>query len=217
MLELPINRVNVNTNVKGHHQCPTFLYFRRMEPDNQEYDTPNEINEEPAKDAYKPEPVVINPFHFTLLWLATLGIYAIWWQYKCWQYFNEVEKEDWLPGVRAVLFLFFGIELFEKIKRYCLEYEPDVSYNSIAVWATVVGVNIIARFPSPYFWFSILGFIPFLFPVRELNFYFTGNKNGYKDDKLNDRQILLLFLGVIFWMLVIASVLMGNDPAAANA
>jgi hypothetical protein len=207
----------INTIHKAAYQCPTFLYFRRMEPDNQEFDKPEATNEEPANSSYKPEPVVINPFHFTLLWLATLGIYAIWWQYKCWKYFSEVEEEDRWPGVRAVLFLFFGMELFEKIKLYCLEYESEVSYNSFVIWLTVIAVNVVARLPSPYFWISILGFIPFLFPVRELNFYFTGNKNGYVDDKLNDRQVLLLFLGVIFWMMIIASILMGNDPGAANA
>ncbi len=187
-----------------------------MEPDMPEFENPEEENNPPVPGSYQPEPIVINPYHFTLLWLATIGIYAIWWQYKVWKYFKEVEGEDIWPGPRAVLFLFFGIELFEKIKRYCLEYEPDVSYNSIAVWASVIGVNIIARLPAPYYWFSILGFIPFLFPVRELNFYFTGSKNGYVDDKLNDRQILLLLLGAGFWLIIVASLFMGIDPNTPN-
>ena len=186
-----------------------------MEPDMPGNETPDVTNDEPILGPNNSEPVVINPFHFTLLWLATLGIYAIWWQYKCWKYFKETEGEDIWPGVRAVLFLLFGIELFEKIKKYCLEYEPEVSYNPIAIWAAVIAVNIIARLPSPYLWFSILGFIPFLFPVRELNFYFTGSKNGYKDDKLNDRQIMILVLGVLFWLLIIVSLYMGVNPSAA--
>jgi hypothetical protein len=185
-----------------------------MEPNMPEFENPEAGNDEHILGPTDPEPVVINPWYFTLLWLATIGIYAIWWQYKCWKYFKEREEEDTWPGLRAVLFLFFGIELFDKIKRYCLEYEPDVSYNSIAVWASVIGVNIIARLPSPYYWISILGFIPFLFPVRELNFYFTGSKNGYVNDKLNDRQIMLLLLGLIFWLIIITGICMGIDPNA---
>lgn len=187
-----------------------------MEPDMHDYENPELQHQEPVLNPNAPKPVVINPFHFTLLWLATLGIYAIWWQYKCWKYFKETEGEDTLPGVRAILFLLFGIELLEKIKLYCLEYESEVSYSPIAVWASVIGVNIIAHIRGPFRWLSILGFIPFLFPVRELNFYFTANKNGYVNHKLNDRQILLLVLGAMLWLMIIASIYMGVDPNSAD-
>ena len=187
-----------------------------MDPYTPENENPEAGDNEYVSGPNDLEPVVIAPFHFTLLWIATLGIYAIWWQYKCWKYFQEKEKLDIWPGVRAVLFLVFGIELFQRIGNYCLRYESEISYSPVAVWASIIGVNIIARFPSPFFWLSLLGFIPFLFPVREFNFYFTGNKNGYVDDKLNDKQVLLLVMGVIFWVLIIVSLYMGGLNAADN-
>jgi len=193
--------------------------------------------EEYVLDPNEPEPVVIAPFHFVLLSLASMGLYLIWWQFKCWTYFNAVENIDkhvfseaeapddsgwqllwyklrpllfkiWhLPALRAVLFVFFGIELFNKIQQYCLRYDHKVSYNPILIWLTCIGINALGYLQIPFSLLSSLAFAPIVLPVQELNFYFTGNKNGYRDDKLNDRQILLLLMGLFFWTVLIYGLL----------
>ena len=192
-------------------------------------------NETSAEEEYvlapnEPEPIVIAPFHFVLLSLASMGLYFIWWQFKCWTYFNEVEninkppvKEDgspadfdwrvlllkiWhLPALRAILFVFFGIELFNKIQQYCLRYDHKVSYNPILIWITCIGINALGYLQIPFSLLSSLAFVPIILPVQELNFYFTGNKNGYRNDKLNDRQILLIVIGLFLWSLLIYGLL----------
>lgn len=184
-----------------------------MDPNLPEQDNDGNANDEYISAPNTPEPVVIAPLHFILLSLATLGLYAVWWQYKCWKYFKEREGSDTIPVARAIFFLFFGIELFSRIAIYCKEYNHRVSYQPVAIWAMCVVLNLVSCLPVPYMWVSLLGFVPFLLPVREFNFYFTGNKNGYIEDKLNDRQILLLVLGGIFWLLIMASLIMG-DPSA---
>lgn len=183
-------------------------------------DIPEQENPEIKHDEYvlgpnDLEPVVINPFHFVLLFFATMGVYSVWWQYKCWKYFKEKEKADTLPALRAILFIFFGIELLNKIAYYCREYDHKVKYNSVATWSVIIIFKLLSGLPEPYLWVSLLEVIPTLLPVRELNFYFTGNKNGYVNDKLNDRQIMLLVLGSILWVLVIFSIVMGG-PSVTN-
>jgi len=173
--------------------------------DLQQPETENPEPEEHILDPNEPEPVVITPFHFGLLCFCTFGIYHVWWQFKCWRYFKLKEDADTFPVIRALFFLFFGIELFNKIAIYSESQEPGhkVKYNSVLVWLACLGINFMGYLPSPYFLFGIFTFLPMMVPLMELNFYFTGNKNGYKEDKLNDRQTILIVLGIACWLLMI--------------
>jgi len=176
-------------------------------------------NMEPDENVLSPNepyPVVISPFHFVLLGLATFGVYVIWWQYKCWKYFKEKEKSDSVPVLWTLLYFIFGlslIPLFQKIEVYCVSVNHKVRYNAFALWAAVLAINFGPVYlKTPFQLLQGLIFVPFILPVIELNYYFTGNYLGYKDDKLNNRQIVLLVLGAFFWFSTIQMILTGNFP-----
>ena len=104
----------------------------------------NSAEEENQLDPNEPYPVVINPLHFILLCIATMGFYAIWWQYKCWVYFKEKEKSNILPALWALSFVFVAIPvipLLNKIADYCKIYSHRVMYNSIIMWLACFGIN----------------------------------------------------------------------------
>ena len=172
--------------------------------------------DEHVLDLNEPYPVVISPFHFVLLSVATFGMYTVWWQYKCWRYFKQKENSDSIPILWTLLFFILALSvvpLFNKIQGYCSSINHRVRYNSFALWAAVLVINYgPAYLKTPFQLLQGLIFIPFILPVMELNFYFTGNYNGYKDDKLNSRQIILLVLGVFFWVSTIKLILSGNFP-----
>jgi len=171
--------------------------------DLESHENENPEGEENVLDPNEPYPVVIKPLYFALLSVATFGVYVVWWQYKCWRYFKERERLNIWPGLRALFFLFFGIDLFNKIAAYCRQYDHRVSYNSTFIWLACLGINLMGYLPSPFFLLGMLTFVPVLLAVQEMNFYFTGNKNGYRDDKLNDRETLLLVLGAACWAMMI--------------
>jgi hypothetical protein len=187
-----------------------------MDPYTPESENPESANDEYVLGPNDLEPVVINPYHFVLLHIATFGIYSIYWNYKAWQYFKEKEKSDIWPFARSVFFIFFGIEFFARIEAYCKQYNHKVSYNPALLWILALGINFLGLLPIPYSLIGVVWFIPFVPAVRELNFYFTGNKNGYINDKLNNQQLMFIVIGVIYWLLVIASLYVGVDPKVAN-
>ncbi len=175
----------------------------------------NEYREssETADDIFgpgNPYPVVIKPMHFILLSFCSLGLYNIWWQYKCWKYFKDKENLDIMPAARSIIFLIFGAELFDKIADYGQQVGHQVSYNSRVLWLLCIGINLLGRLPSPYYLISILSFLPLLPPVKAFNYYFTGNNEGYKDDNLNPRQILLVIAGCVCWLLIIGAMFTGG-------
>ena len=173
-------------------------------------------DEQDELDTNEPYPVVIAPLHFALLCIATMGLYMVWWQYKCWKYFEEKEKTNIYPALLAFLFFVLAaplIPLFNKIAAYCKTYNHRVMYNSISLWLTCVAINFLGyEFRNQVPMLGILVFLPFIPAVMEFNFYFTGNRNGYKGDKLNRRQIGLLIIGAFLWAGIINAILTGNFP-----
>jgi hypothetical protein len=189
-----------------------------MHSENPEAD--NTIEPENELDPNEPYPVVINPFHFALLCLATMGVYCIWWQYKCWVYFRDKEKSNTLPALWALLFLILAlplIPLLSKISAYCRLYTQKVMFNPIVIWLACLSINFAGYFMKdshPVFapLVGVFIFAPLILPVMEFNFYFTGNRMGYKGDKFNSRQVVLLIFGAFLWAAVINAIATGNFP-----
>jgi hypothetical protein len=185
-------------------------------------ETENTAEQEYELAPNEPYPIVISPLHFTLLCIATMGMYSIWWQYKCWVYFKEKEKSGIIPALYALSFIFLAlpvIPLLNKIADYCRLYKHKVMYNSIVAWLACLAINYggyLFKTTHPAIWglLGILIFVPLIPAVMEFNFYFTANRNGYKGDKLNNRQIVLLVIGGFLWATVINAILTGNFPPA---
>jgi hypothetical protein len=184
--------------------------------DLQDADNGNTEPEENVLDPNEPYPVVISPFYFVLLSVATFGLYLVWWQYKCWQYFKEKENSNSVPVLWTLLYFIWGVSLIPllyKIRLYCKYNGQRVRFDPIGNWLAVLAINV-----ASYFFYSkapllsVFTFLPFLLPVMDLNYYFTGNYKGYVGDKLNSRQIILLVLGAFGWATIIQAMLSGNYP-----
>lgn len=157
------------------------------------------------------EPVVVHPLYFALLSISTFGIYELWWMYRSWKYFKQRENLDIMPASRAIFAYFFMGSLFNKIAYYCSTKQREVTYNSpLLVFAFIV-FNVLSKLPDPYWIISVLSFVPLIGPVKELNYYFTGDVKGGEHAKLDTAQKVILGIGAVFWLLIIIGLSSGED------
>ena len=168
-------------------------------------DTSNEILDANINDnSHKPEIELIDSNKFILLFILTFGLYGIWWMYKSWNFFKERELLDIMPAARAIFAIFFMHSLFEKIKGFARAFGSDTNYSSAGLFVGYILLSLTSRLPEPFFLITFLSFIFFLQPLNALN-YAIENSNSYRIKRrgFNNRQIVLIVIGSIVWILMI--------------
>ena len=159
----------------------------------------------PNNDESKPEYEIVGLYKFFLLSILSLGLYQLWWTYKAWKFFKEKESLDVSPVARAIFAIFFFHSLFEKIKTYANVYGYGASYTSGLLVAAIFILNILSRLPDPFWMLSVASVFCFIPPVSALN-YAVQNSKEYAvviNNGLNYRQLALVIVGAIFWILII--------------
>mgnify|MGYP006266151031 CR=1 FL=1 len=146
-----------------------------------------------------------NENHFILLCVATLGLYAIWWMYRSWRFFDEREPRDLLPFLRALISIIFLPGLLLRIQNYARITGYPVSFSPILIYLGFVGLNLTGYLPKPYFLITLTAYLMLLPPYRA---FYSGIDldPGYRltlQETLNQRQIFLLAAGIGFWFLLI--------------
>ncbi|SRX54929.1 DUF4234 domain-containing protein [Aequorivita sp. CIP111184] len=142
---------------------------------------------------------------FIILNVISFGLYSIWWMYKTWKFFKEKDNLDIMPVPRAIFAIFFLNGLFEKVQEFAQSKDYTKTFSSLGCFLGVIGFNIAGKLPEPYFLVSFLSFLFFLPAVEALN-YGIRNSNCYEirdTESFNARQLILLIVGGIFWVLVL--------------
>ncbi len=157
---------------------------------------------------------ILSTTKFILLSLATLGIYQIWWLYKSWKFFKEREDLDIMPAARAIFGIFYMFQLMEKIQENAKSVGYTSSFSSGLILAGIIASNVISRLPDPFWMISFATCFLFIPPYKAFN-YFKENAddiNATEQSGFNWKQIILLVLGVIMWLLILAGMFL-DDPA----
>lgn len=165
------------------------------------------------------------------LFIATVGMYQIYWFYKHWAENKSHEGSSIWPVPRAVFSIFFCHSLFKKIKE---SHESSglvsnwVASTSASIYvgfsivsnisdrvsdkvdpmigASVMVIGIIAMF------ISIHAMIQAQVHVNEI----AESKNTDLNQNFTWANYIWLFLGVIFWAFLILGVLIIFNPALIN-
>jgi hypothetical protein len=156
---------------------------------------------------------VISEGKFVFLCFITFGLYEVWWAYKSWRYFKQRERSDINPVARTILGIFFLHSLFERIKKLANSKGYKADYNSAALFIAFFILNVLGRLPPPFWLIAIFSFVPLVPPFRALRFAQMNEEVPYPEqENFNSRQIVLIVLGLIFWLLVVVG-LFSVDPS----
>jgi hypothetical protein len=142
---------------------------------------------------------------FVILSIVTLGLYELWWIFKSWRFFQDKEKSNILPAMRTVFSIFYLIPLFNKILNLAKNNGYKHSYVSLFLFMGIILASLFALLPTPFFLAALVSVIFLIPPFKALNFA-VGFCEGFtviNQNKFSKRQIFLLIIGVILWILVI--------------
>lgn len=151
-----------------------------------------------------------NENQFILLCVLTLGLYAVWWMYKTWRFFDEREEQNLLPVLRAILAIFFLPGLLNRILGFAQERGYEESYSPILIYLGYIVLNLTGYLPDPYFFIALTAYLLLLPPYRA---FYSGLRldTGFHlqlQETFNNRQWLLVAFGAFMWLFIIAGMLM---------
>lgn len=171
-----------------------------MEGDNEYFEDDNAIEMADVE-----EQQLISLRKFIILSIATCGIYEIWWTYKAWRFFQQKENTQIMPALRALLNLFFLVQLLNKIRSFAEEKGYGKGYSSILLYAGFILVSFLVQLPDPYWLLSAGSFVFLIKPFEALNFVKRNSPDlvVIEQDTFNGRQKVLVVFGGIFWFLAI--------------
>jgi hypothetical protein len=146
---------------------------------------------------------------FVILSIVTLGLYELWWIFKSWRFFQDKEKSDIMPAIRTVFSIFYLIPLFNKILNLAKNNGYKHSYVSVFLFVGFLAANLLVLLPSLFFLTAIISFVFLIPPFKALNFAvnYCEGFTVIEQSAFSKRQIFLLIIGVILWILVIVSII----------
>ncbi|MGY0040217.1 hypothetical protein [Pedobacter sp. NJ-S-72] len=170
---------------------------------------PAYIDGSTAYDAEIEPQYLIKESKFLLLSILTFGLYPVWWIYKAWIFFIQKERSDANPAIRVVFNPFFLLPLLNRIQRYAKQEGFIGSCYPVISFIIIVVVSCCSFFPPPFSFVGILNCLFFLPAVKALNYAKQQSPEilTYTDDGMKTRQMVLVVIGSILWVLIIIGVL----------
>jgi hypothetical protein len=172
-------------------------------------DLSNEFSSNKNKDVETQ--YLISTSNFILLCVLSVGLYSIWWIYKCWRFFMQKDKLSIQPVARTIFSLFFLHSLLAMIFEFAKEKGYSKKYNVTLLFIMFFAFNFLAYLPDPYFLVSIFAFTSLLQPFNALNYAKLNSLDleVVEQNSFNSRQKVLLVCGSIFWLLMILGIMAG--------
>lgn len=162
---------------------------------------------------------VVSPSKFSLLFLSTLGIYELYWQYRNWHGLKQNRDLKVIPALRALFSLFFFGSLLKHINNELEEENASrrlsvVPLTTLYVITTLVshGADRIAAKMETY---GALDFISLaLFPVIWLILLSTqkainlsqNDPDGETNSSITWANGIWIFLGALLWLGLLAGI-----------
>lgn len=86
-----------------------------MDPQANPYATPTADLADTPGEVSRPPFYVVGTLKFLLLYIATVGMYSLYWFYKNWSNYKEETRQDIWPLPRAIFSIFFIHALFRAV------------------------------------------------------------------------------------------------------
>ena len=142
---------------------------------------------------------------FILLSVLTIGLYPIWWMYKCWLYFQEKEQVRLYPVFRAIFSIVFLFGLFNRIKSLAQQNGEEVNFSPLFLFLGYIAIALTGYLPEPYFLFAFFGYLLLLPPYRTFYQALRAGKTFTVQwqNNFNQRQQALVLFGGFLWLIMI--------------
>jgi hypothetical protein len=175
-----------------------------------------------ASSGQKPDFYVVSQKKFFILYIGTLGIYAIYWFYKNWKLYKDATGSQLWPIPRAIFAVFFVHNLFglikEKITNKHGSFQWNHRSNATAVVVLIIISNLLDRLTmesvgSPYVDFLSLGILlPLAFSLYQAQAainYSCDDPEGITNKKMTGMNYFWLAIGASLWIASIQSIMSG--------
>jgi hypothetical protein len=150
-----------------------------------------------------------------ILFIATFGVYSIYWFYKNWKLQQKCMKEKVNPALRSIFYIFFTHSLFRRIEAAAIKEEIPKSWNA-NVLATVFVIlsivsNVLDRISQNNETIGIVDYVSVLmvfillyplYMVQEVVNKVNGDPHGKLNSSFSIYNVIFIVIGVFLWFLV---------------
>jgi hypothetical protein len=193
-----------------------------MDTRDNPYATPTaSLDDTPGEAAATPF-YVVGTMKFLVLYVATMGVYSVYWFYRNWRNFKEDTKQDIWPIPRAIFSVFFVHALFRSVDERLRAHGKDFPWSpgSLATLLVILMIvsNVLDRVASKIETVGVLDVasLLLLLPIAFVMLRAQGAINlacddaeGASNNRLTGLNFLWLALGAIVWALVAIGLVAG--------
>lgn len=157
---------------------------------------------------------VVSKKKFYSLFIATMGLYTVYWFYKNWSLYRDASGEKIWPIPRAIFSIFFVHSLFRKVQEKMERSGVTYDWNSNSLAGIVVALIIISNvldntsaksIGSPYTdWLSVIILVPLVFTMHKAQLAINvscDDAEGKSNDAFTWANYVWLTLGCMLWIL----------------
>ncbi len=155
---------------------------------------------------------VVAPYKFALLFIATLGLYQVYFFYKNWSHYKANTGEAMWPVMRGIFSVFFVHALFRHVDFKINHEDRKFSWNPGSSATTFVllailsnGLDRAAGKNMGFPWVDLLSYLCLFLlvavlyrPVQAINLA-SGDPQGSSNASLTFANIIWLAIGLVFW------------------
>tara|TARA_R110001583_G_scaffold16561_5_gene67756 strand:- start:3250 stop:3873 length:624 start_codon:yes stop_codon:yes gene_type:complete len=159
---------------------------------------------------------VVSPKKFLIMFLGTMGGYALYWFYRHWENYKIASGHNVWPAVRAFFSIFFAPILFKNIASKQVDQSKEMSKKVdllgtsyvLAYVASAAGDRLsAANIGNPYTIFMSLILMPVicwcLYQTQLIANSVCNDPNGESNNTLSSLNYLWLVLGACYWVFTI--------------
>lgn len=169
------------------------------------------VDEKPSRHRF----YVVAPTKFFVLFIATLGLYQLYWHYKNWSLLKQARRSDEWPVMRAIFSIFFTHAMFREIdkelvmNRHNYAWRPEIHATIIVI--ILIADRIISRISDYSEDFTALDGISLLsvpalayllFQAQKAANLACGDPYGKTNANYTVANIIWIVLGGLFLLLI---------------
>ena len=157
-----------------------------------------------AKPEESPVMFAISTTKFSVMSIATFGIYGIYWFYKNWQWIQRTYGEKISPFWRTFFGIFYMYSLCNRVREIVKTHNVDAAYSSGLLTAGYIVLSLLWKLPDP-FW--IVSIFAFLFQLPVVSAIQKANWSEDVNSRFTGWNIAGIVFGVIWWILIFAAMI----------
>ena len=144
---------------------------------------------------------LISENKFIFLSIISVGLYPVWWAFKAWRFYQQKQRLDIFPALRALFGILFLISLFERTLKFAKANGYESSYSPVLLFLGIIAFSLLSYLPRPMWLTSILTAAFFMPPFNAFNFARRNSTDLVivEQTNFNTKQYFLIVIGAMIW------------------